>query len=185
MELLTESDILKERAMWEYIREKFRRYPSQLKVMRKMIALGLSVVKDNENTPRIYCDDVEIKASALAFSLGVDRRAVLDILVKIVNDPELARFFTDLKPAPDFRKVSSKLGMGVIQIVPTKASRSGIVAGVSQIISREGISIRQVIVDDPELVDDPRATIVTDSPIPGKLLSDLKAVDGVEAVVIL
>lgn len=171
--------------MWEYIREKFKRYPSQTKVLKKMISLGLSVKKDHESIPRIYCDDVEIKASSLAYTLGVDRRAVLDILNKIVEDPELARFFFDLKPAPDFRRVSSKLGMGVIQIVATKASRPGIVSGVSQIISREGISIRQVIVDDPELVDDPRATIVTDSPIPGNLLADLKAVDGVEAVVIL
>lgn len=171
--------------MWGYIKEKFKKYPSQTKVLRKLIALGLSVKKDHEGVPRIYCDDVEIKASALAFSLGVDRRAVLDILSKIVDDPELARFFLDLRPAPDFRRVSPKLGMGVIQIVATKASQPGIVSGVSQIIAREGISIRQVIVDDPELVDDPRATIVTDSPIPGNLVSDLKAVEGVEAVVIL
>ncbi len=171
--------------MWAYIKEKFKKYPSQTKVMRKLIALGLSVKRDHEAVPRIYCDDVEIKASALAYSLGVDRRAVLDILSKIVEDPELAKFFLDLKPAPDFRKVSSKMGMGVIQIVATKASKPGIVSGVSQIIAREGISIRQVIVDDPELVDDPRATIVTDSPIPGKLVSDLKSVEGVEAVVIL
>lgn len=171
--------------MWEYIREKFKKYPSQTKVLKKLISLGLSVRKDHEGVPKIYCDDVEVKASSVAFSLGVDRRAVLDILAKIVDDSELARFFSDLKPAPDFRRVSSKLGMGVIQIVATSASRPGIVSGISQIISREGISIRQVIVDDPELVDEPRATIVTDSPIPGKLLSDLKAVDGVEAVVIL
>lgn len=171
--------------MWTYIKEKFKKYPSQTKVMRKLIALGLSVKRDHESVPRIYCDDVEVKASALAFSLGVDRRAVLDILSKIVDDPELSRFFFELKPAPDFRRVSSKMGMGVIQIVATKASQPGIVSGVSQIIAREGISIRQVIVDDPELVDEPRATIVTDSPIPGNLVSDLKSVDGVEAVVIL
>ncbi len=171
--------------MWDYIREKFRKYPSQTKVLRKLISLGLSVKKDHEGTPKIYCDDVEVKASSLAMSLGVDRRAVLDILSKIVEDGELAKFFLDLKPSPDFRKVSTKLGMGVIQIVATKATKPGIVSGVSQIIAREGISIRQVMVDDPELVDDPRATIVTDSPIPGRLLSDLKTVDGVEAVVIL
>lgn len=171
--------------MWNYIRENFRKYPSQTKVLRKLISLGLSVKKDHEGTPKIYCDDVEIKASALAFTLGVDRRAVLDVLSKIVRDVELSKFFNDIKPVPDFGKVSSKLGMGVIQIVPTRATQPGIISGVSQIIAKEGISIRQVIVDDPEMVDNPKATIVTDSPIPGKLLSDLKAVAGVEAVVIL
>lgn len=171
--------------MWAYIKDKFRKYPSQTKVMRKLIALGLSVKRDHEAIPRIYCDDVEIKASSLAYTLGVDRRAVLDILSKIVDDPELSKFFFDLRPAPDFRRVSSKMGMGVVQIVATKASQPGIVSGVSQIIAKEGISIRQVIVDDPELVDDPRATIVTDSPIPGNLVASLKAVEGVEAVVIL
>lgn len=171
--------------MWDYIKENFKKYPSQTKVLRKLISLGLSVRKDHEGTARVFCDDVEIKASALAFALGVDRRAVLDVLSKIVRDVEMSKFFNDLKPVPDFGKVSSKLGMGVIQIVPTRATQPGIISGVSNIISREGISIRQVIVDDPELVDNPKATIVTDSPIPGKLLSDLKSVPGVEAVVIL
>ncbi len=171
--------------MWKYINDNFGKYPSQIKVLRKLISLGLSVRKDHEDVPRIYCDDVEVKASAVAQALDVDRRAVLEILRKIVEDPQLARFYSDLRPVPDFGVVSSRLGMGVIQIVPTAASQPGIIAGVSQIIARENISIRQVIVDDPELVDNPKATIVTDSPIPGHLLSDLKKISGVEAVVIL
>ena len=88
-------------------------------------------------------------------------------------------------PVPDFGKVSSRLGLGVLQIVATSASKPGIISVVSQIISRENISIRQVIVDDPELVDNPKATIVTESPIPGRLLEEMKSVPGVGAVVIL
>jgi predicted regulator of amino acid metabolism with ACT domain len=171
--------------MWKYINDNFARYPSQVKVLRKLISLGLSVRKDHENMPRVYCGDVEVKASAIAQAIGVDRRAVIEILGKIISDPELSNFYSQLKPIPDFSMVSSRLGMGVIQIVPTSATQPGIISGVSQVIARENISIRQVIVDDPELVDSPRATIVTDSPIPGHLLSDLKKIPGVEAVVIL
>ncbi|MCL5783123.1 MAG: regulator [Candidatus Thermoplasmatota archaeon] len=171
--------------MWSYIKGNFRKYPSQMKVLKKFISIGLSVKKDNEGNPRIYCSDIEVKASSVAIALEVDRRAVLDVLGKIISDPELSRFFADLGPVPDFGKVSSRLGLGVLQIVATSAAQPGIISGVSQIISRENISIRQVIVDDPELVDNPKATIVTESPIPGRLLEEMKSVPGVEAVVIL
>ena len=171
--------------MWKYISDNFAKYPSQMKVLKKLISIGLSVKKDHENVPRVYCGDVEVKASAIAEATNVDRRAVLEVLRKIIEDSELSKFYFQLKPVPDFGLVSSRLGMGVIQILPTSAKQPGIVSGVSQIIARENISIRQVIVDDPELVDDPKATIVTDSPIPARLLGDLKKIPGVEAVVLL
>ena len=171
--------------MWEYINNKFERFPSQQRVVKKMISLGLSVRKDNEGEGHIFCESIEIKPNSLATALGVDRRVVVEVLAKILADSKLYSFFTDLRPVAHLGAVSSKMGMGVIQIVPELASQPGIIAGVSNIISRANISIRQVIVDDPELVEDPRATIVTDSPIPSDLLPDLKKVRGVGAVVIL
>ncbi len=77
------------------------------------------------------------------------------------------------------------MGYGVIEISPESADKPGIVAGVSDIISKSGISIRQVIVDDPELVDDPKAVIVTDKKIPSELFADLKNVEGVRAITLL
>lgn len=171
--------------MWEYINRKFEKYPSQQKVVKKMISLGLSIKKDNEGAGHIYCESIEIKPNSLATSLGVDRRVVVEVLEKILKDSTLYKFFMDLRPVAHLGTVSSKMGMGVIQIVPEMASQPGIIAGVANIISRANISIRQVIVDDPELIEDPRATIVTDSPIPPDLLPDLKKVRGVSAVVIL
>src|SRR5579875_1854113 len=165
--------------MWTYIKENFKKYPSQQKVLIKLASLGLMVQKDFEGVPRIYCGDVEVKASAVAEALDIDRRAVLEVLNKIVSDPELSSFYSNLRPVPDFGRVSTKLGMGVIQIVPTSARKTGIISGISQIIAKHDISIRQVIVDDPELVDDPKATIVTDGPIPPSLLPELRAVPGV------
>jgi len=77
------------------------------------------------------------------------------------------------------------MGLGVIQIVPESASKPGIISAIASIIARENISIRQVIVDDPELVSEPKALIVTDSKIPPNLLPEMRNVPGVMAVVIL
>src|SRR5712692_3186581 len=70
------------------------------------------------------------------------------------------------------------------EIVPTNASKPGILAGVAAIIAQAGISIRQVIMDDPEIVDDPHGFIVTEAPVPERLLPQIKQVDGVKSVVL-
>lgn len=171
--------------MWKKIKSEFERYPSQLRVLKKMISIGLSVNVDEENKGHIFCEDIEIKPNSLANAVNVDRRVVVDVLARIVKDPDLITFFSDLRPVANLGKASSKLGMGVIQIVASSAYKPGIIAGVANIISKEGISIRQVIVDDPEMVDEPRAIIVTDTPIPAILLPDMKKVPGVDAVVIM
>ena len=36
--------------------------------------------------------------------------------------------------------------------------RSGIIAGVMNILAEAGISVRQVVTDDPDLIDNPRAS---------------------------
>ena len=57
-------------------------------------------------------------------------------------------------------------------------------AGVSTIIAAASISIRQVIVDDPEVVDEPRGFIITDAPVPSELIPAMKAVEGVQGLVL-
>jgi len=68
--------------------------------------------------------------------------------------------------------------------VPTNASKPGILAGVAVIIAEAGISVRQVVMDDPELVDDPHGFIITEAPVPERLLPRIKQVDGVKSVVL-
>ena len=52
--------------MWKDILEKFDKYPSQQKIIRKMLELGLKVDEDK----KIYCKDVEINISSLAKSFS-------------------------------------------------------------------------------------------------------------------
>lgn len=170
--------------MWKYVKDAFSKQPSQLRVATKLISLGLRVVKEDEEA-RIYCEDIEIKPNSIARAIGVDRRVVVGVIDKITGDSTLASFFRDLVPVANLGRASSRMGFGVIQIVPESAGKPAIIAGVSQIIAREGISIRQVIVDDPELTEDPKGIIVTDSPVPASLLPEIRKVPGVQAVVIL
>ena len=51
----------------------------------------------------------------------------------------------------------------VIEIVPSDAREPGILAHVAQVIAARGISIRQAIVDDPDLVEEPRLYVITES----------------------
>lgn len=170
--------------MWKYIKDEFAKQPSQLKVVMKLISIGLRVVQADDEI-KIFCDDIEIKPNSLAKALKVDRRVVVEVMEKIVRDNTLGPFFRELFPVANLGRASSKMGFGVIQIVPDSAKRPAIISGVSQIIASEGLSIRQVIVDDPEINEDPRGIIVTDSPVPPSLLPEIKKVPGVEAVVIL
>lgn len=170
--------------MWKYIKDAFSKQPSQMKVVTKLVSIGLKVIRLDDDI-KIFCDDIEIKPNSIAKAMNVDRRVVVEVMEKIVKDSTLSAFFRELSPVANLGRASSRMGFGVLQIVPDSADRPAIISGVSQIISREGISIRQVIVDDPEINDDPRGIIVTDSPVPPSLLPEIKRVPGVQAVVIL
>ena len=165
--------------MWARLRLFFDRFPAQEKVAQLMVVHGLRV-----HDGRMYAGPIEVSDTAMARAAGVDRRVVTATARTIAKHPELLRFFDRLTPVCHLREVAPLMGWGAIDIIPTSAGRAGILASVAGIIAEAGISIRQVIVDDPEISDDPRAFIVTEQPIPERLLPRIKAVDGVKSVVL-
>ena len=165
--------------MWARLRLFFDRFPAQEKVAQLMVVHGLRV-----HDGRMYAGPIEVSDTAMARAAGVDRRVVTATARTIAKHPELLRFFDRLTPVCHLREVAPLMGWGAIDIIPTSAGRAGILASVAGIIAEAGISIRQVIVDDPEISDDPRAFIVTEQPIPERLLPRIKAVDGVNSVVL-
>ncbi len=166
-------------AMWAKLRSYFERFPAQEKVAQLMATHGFRV-----HEGRAYAGDVELSDTALARAARVDRRVATATVRTITRHAELLRFFEHLSPVCHLREVAPLMGWGAIEIIPTSASRHGILAGVAGVISEAGISIRQVIVDDPEIVDDPHAFIVTEQPVPERLLPRIKAVEGVKSVVL-
>jgi hypothetical protein len=165
--------------MWRRILEKFGNYSAQLKVVKEMVELGLSV-RDG----KICCRGIDLSSSSIARATGVDRRAIAATIEAIEGDDELREIFSKFMPTSSFKEVAPILGWGVIEIVPTDPYLPGILARVSDLIARRKISIRQAIADDPELKDDPRLFIITEEPIPLEMVSEMKGVFGVKSIVI-
>jgi predicted regulator of amino acid metabolism with ACT domain len=50
------------------------------------------------------------------------------------------------------------------------------------ILAKNGLSIRQAIVDDPELSPEPRLTLIMEKKVPGELIPEFLKVKGVAKV---
>lgn len=134
---------------------------------------------------RIYAGDVELGDVAIGKAVGVDRRIVKSAVETIESSPDLMRVFSKLRPTSFLKDVATEMGWSAIEIIPTNASTPGIVADVTTIIAKAGISIRQAIVTDPDLSMDPRLFIITESPVPPELIPVMKSCHGVKSIVLL
>ncbi|MGP6219681.1 regulator [Caldiplasma sukawensis] len=172
--------------MWKLLNDEFGKYSSQMKVVKFMIEYGFSVKEKFDNEYSMFSGPVEVRPSALAIAINVDKRVVNEVMKKILSKKNLFEFFQKLQPIADVSSASSKMmGYGVIEIIPEDATKSGIISGVISSISKRDIGIRQVIVQDPEIHDDPRARIVTDSQLPPELIMEIKNLKGVKGVLVL
>lgn len=164
--------------MWKNTIEKFDNYPSQQKVIIKLLKLGLKV----DSNKKIYCNDVEVNISSLAKSIKTDRRVVISTIENILKDKELKRIFTNLQPSgPVLSNISQELGLGVIEI-EGNGQKAGILHQVTGILADENISIRQAYAGDPDLSNTPHMTIITNKIVDGKIIPLLLKIDGVTKV---
>jgi len=161
--------------IWKY----FGKYPAQQKVIQTMLSYGLKV-KDG----KIYCGRIELSFSKIARAIGVDRRAVMSAVETIEKEKELKKIFSYLKPTSHFKEIAPKMKWGVVEIIPTNASMPGILADVSKIIADENISIRQAVVDDYDITEEPKLFIITEKPLPAHLIKKLGKAKGVKGLVI-
>lgn len=161
------------------IKEYFREFTGQEKVARFLIETGLSVHEGN-----IYCNGVNISPSKLGRLLEVDRRTVSSTVDTIESNPELAGIFRHLRATAFFKEVAMNTDAGLIEVIPTDPHRTGILAGISEVIAGLGISIRQSITEDPEFMEAPRLFIITEEPVPMEAIEDMRNVEGVMSVTI-
>ena len=165
--------------MWSSLSKHFGRYPSQARVARMLLELGLRV--DNGD---IYCGEIKLADSAVGRAAQVDRRIVRATVETIQSSQELLNVFARLRPTALLRDVAPVMGWNAIEIVPTNAQAPGIIADVTGVIAKAGISIRQAIVSDPELSQEPRLYVITSAPVPPELIPDIRACRGVKSVII-
>ena len=164
--------------MWEKINAKFEKYPARIKVAEKMIELGLSLNKDGE----IYCGNLKISDKSLATASKVDRRVIKATVEFIKKDQELYNLFNNIIPAGTLLKnIAKNINLGVIEI-EVGSENTGILTNTTQLISKEGISIRQAYAEDTELQKAPTLTIITEEPINGDLINEFLKIKGVTRV---
>ena len=169
---------LNAKCMWKKIYAYFKKYPAQGRVVEMLLTYGLRV-----QGKKIFCGRIELSDAKIARAAGVDRRAVVSAIETINSQKELKKIFLSLQPTCHLKESAPQMGWGVIEIIPQDASMPGILSSVSSIIAKEQISIRQAIVDDYQLSEEPKLFIVTEKTLPGRLLTQLRDAPGVKGVV--
>jgi len=166
--------------MWQEILNKFKRYPAQEKVIRLILQRGFQI---NDNA-RVVSGEIEIPHAQIAKELNVDRRVVDTTAQAIREDEALRRVFKNVRSMTFLGEVAPILGLGVIEITPTNAAKTGILGDVASAVAKNGLSIRQAVSDDPYFVESPKLTIITEGMIPGDLVRLLMEIEGVRRVTV-
>ena len=157
--------------MFDEILEKFEGSPSQQAVIRLFLERGFSVNEEG----RVVSGGIEIPYTGIARELDVDRRVVDSTTDAILADAELKRIFTNISSVPSLMDLAPVLDLTVLTVEVDAADEAGIVAD-------HGVSIRQVLSEDPDFTDDPKLYVVTDAELPGELLVEIRALECVRRV---
>lgn len=166
--------------MWQEILDKFKRFPAQEKVIRLILQRGFQI----NDEARVVSGQIEIPHAQIARELDVDRRVVDTTAQAIRDDEALRRVFKNVHSITFLGDVAPILGLGVIEITPVNAAKTGLLGDVASAVAGFGLSIRQAISDDPYFVESPRLTIITEGKIPGELVRLLTEIDGVKKVTV-
>ncbi|MDR1690726.1 MAG: regulator of amino acid metabolism, contains ACT domain protein [Candidatus Methanoplasma sp.] len=161
------------------VRTEFSKFPSQEKVAMLILKQGIRV----ENGVA-YCNNIEQSDAAIARAADVDRRVVRSTLERISDTPELNRLFSKLQSMLLMANVAPEIGCTTLEIIPTDATIPGILAGITDVIYKGGLSVRQAVVDDPGTRMDSHLIVVVDGQIPPELLPAIKQCKGVSSVIL-
>jgi len=164
--------------MWKKVQVLFESRTERLQVAMFLIKNGLSV-----RGSKVYINQIEVPILKVARAIGIDRRTVKETIRTISADEELKTIFSKMESAgPSLRGVAKHLKLGVVEILADDPSMTGILAGAAAVLATHGISVRQAIVDDPELNPDAKLTLIGDREIPGDAIPALLGIHGVARV---
>jgi len=166
--------------VWNTIKKHLQEYPERLRVARVLVENGLTA-KDN----KIYLNEIEIPPVRIARVAGVDRRTVNETLNTIKANRGLRLIFEEMRSAGhSLKEIAKPLNLGVVEITPVDAKTAGILAKSATTLAKAGLSIRQAIVDDPELSPEPKLTLIVEKKIPGELIAEILKITGVAKVAV-
>jgi predicted regulator of amino acid metabolism with ACT domain len=168
------------RGIWSIIENNTKRNRAKMAVLSKMLDTGIRVDRNG----RFYFDDIEIPDLSISRALNLDRRVIRRTADFILSNPELESIFSRLTPVTFFKDVAHYLGFTVI-IVTSLPERPGIISEVTSIISRYKLIIRQALADDPELIKEPKFTMIIEGEVPPEVITELQSVKVVKSITII
>lgn len=158
--------------------EKFEGSPSQQAVVRLLLERGFSINDEG----RVVSGEIEIPNTQIAREIDVDRRVVDSTTQALLDDDELRDIFRNISAVPSLMDLAPVLDFTVVRVKPTDADAAGIVARVTEVVADEGLSIRQVLSDDPEFADEPMLYLILDTDPSGTLLKRVRDLPHVREV---
>jgi predicted regulator of amino acid metabolism with ACT domain len=166
--------------MWHEILDHFSDSPSQAMVVSFLAANGFGVTLSG----KIACNGIPVAATQVAQKVGVDRRVVDMTVHRILNNPELASIFLNMRATPDISLIAEYLGLYPITILPKNAAEEGIIGATLAILSAERIPLRQIFVTDPYLSETPKLVIVAEKPIPAQVIHALRDLPSIKTIIL-
>jgi len=164
--------------MFDEIMEKFEGSPSQQRVIRLLLERGFSVNDEG----RVVSGGIEIPNTGIAREIDVDRRVVDSTTDAILADPELRRIFQNISQIPSLMDLAPVLNLTVLTVDVYDTQQSGIVAEITSLIAERDLSVRQAVSEDPEFAADPKLHLITEEPLSGDLLNEIRNLDCVRKI---
>ncbi|MDP3742303.1 MAG: amino acid-binding ACT domain protein [Candidatus Micrarchaeota archaeon] len=155
--------------MLKLLEEFFENAHGRKTVAIELLRLGLRV----DSRGKIFFGNIEVPPAKIARALSIDRRVVIATGQAIARDNKLLQIFYRLEPRAFMGNAAKELGFDTIEL-RADPKKKGIVAAVSKIIADDGIVIRQIMSDDPELFPDPVLTVIIDGKLPSRTMKKLK-----------
>lgn len=144
-----------------------------------MLRHGISV-KDS----KAYCGPIEQSDAAIARAAEVDHRVVRSAINKIGSTPELSAVFSKARSMLLMSDMAPEIGCSTIEIIPIDASKPGILADVMGVMYKQGLTVRQAVIDDPGNRMDSHLIVVVDGEIPAYVIPMIRGCNGVASVII-
>ena len=165
--------------MLKVLEDFFSRARGRRAVAVELLRLGLKV----DARGKIYAGNIELAPAKIARAIGVDRRVVIETAKEIGKDEKLLHIFFRLEPRAFMGNAARELGFDTIEM-RSNPHKKGVVAAVSSILAADGVSIRQVISDDPEIYPDPVLTIIADGKLKPKTIDKIKKLEFADSILI-
>ncbi len=166
--------------MWSQIAEFFKDLPAQSKVAQLLYERGFQVNTEG----KVVSGQIEIPHTQIANEVRVDRRAVDSTVKTILSHPQLKRIYMNLKQVSSLQDVAREFNFGVIMYIPQNASKPGIITSIAKAVSDRGLSIRQVITEDPSTSAQAKLFLITEGEVPSELIEELRKIPGTRSVTV-